>query len=136
MEEEQEILLKGRLNGSQRVKMARLLDMLYTPQELAAEVGFSQRQVYRVYMHLGLPHERDSQRHLWINGKQFREWYETTFPRMSLSADEGFCLTCKKPVKLNNPTQEKRGALSYWVFNCSKCGRKLARIISKDKRQA
>jgi hypothetical protein len=136
METEQEILLKGRLDGSQRVRMGKLLDMLYMPSELAEEVGFTRRQVYRVYIPAGCPHERDSRLHIWINGKKFREWYETTYPRLSLSADEAFCLTCKKPVRLNNPTKQKRGRLVYSVSDCPKCGRKLARIITKEKRQA
>lgn len=133
---DKEILLKGRLDGSQRVRMAKLLDMLYTPGELAEQVGFTRRQVYRVYIPAGCPCERDNRKHWWINGKAFREWYETNYPRLSLAQDEAFCLTCKKPVKMTNPTQEKRGRLVYAVCNCAKCGRKLARIITKEKRQA
>lgn len=133
---EQEILLKGRLGGSQRVRMAKLLDMLYTPGELAEQVGFTRRQVYRVYVPAGCPHQRDTRGYLWINGKRFREWYEATYPRLALATDEMFCLTCKKPVKIINPTQEKRGRLVYSVSACPKCGRKSARIITKDKRQA
>lgn len=130
------ILLKGRLNGPQRSRLPRLLDMLYKPSELAQEVGFTRRQVYRAYIPAGCPHQRDSRKHLWINGKLFRGWYEATYPRVTLTENEAFCLTCKKAVKLNNPVHEKRGRLSYWVCNCAKCGRKLVRIITRDKRQA
>jgi len=74
----EEMHLKGRLNGSQRMRLIKLLDMLYKPSELAEEVGFTRRQVYRVYIPSGCPHTRDEKRYIWINGKAFREWYEET----------------------------------------------------------
>ena len=132
----QEIILKGRLKGYQRMRMYKLLDMLYTPGELAREVGFTRRQVYRVYMHFGCPHERDEKRRLWINGKAFREWYEATYPRMVLKENEAFCLTCKKPVMMSNPTRIKKGGFVYWLSKCPSCGRKLPRIISNKKQGA
>ena len=74
MTDQTEIILKGRLKGYQRMRLIKLLDMEYTPGELAIEVGFNRRQVYRVYMHQGCPHRRDNKRRLWINGKEFQEW--------------------------------------------------------------
>jgi len=129
----EEMHLKGRLNGSQRMRLIKLLDMLYKPSELAEEVGFTRRQVYRVYIPAGCPHTRDEKRYIWINGKAFREWYEETYPRVSLGQDETFCLTCKKPVKIINPKIENKGRLHYLISFCPKCGRKLARITKKDK---
>ena len=127
------IQLKGRLSGTQRNRLVRLLDMLYKPSELAEEVGFTRRQVYRVYIPSGCPHKRDEKRYIWINGKEFREWYEETYPRVSLNQDETFCLTCKKPVKIINPEREKKGRLHYLTSYCPNCGRKLARITKKEK---
>ena len=63
-------LLQGRLNGAQN-RNRKLLDMLYTPKELANEIGINVRQVYKVYIPAGCPHERDEHRHIWINGKAF-----------------------------------------------------------------
>jgi len=68
--EQEEIILAGRLNGIQRNRLKRLLDMMYKPSELAEEVGFSLQQVYRVYVPGGCPVERDSRNHIWINGKR------------------------------------------------------------------
>lgn len=130
----EEIILKGRLSGSQRMRLGKLLNMLYTPSELANEIEITQRQVYRVYVPGGCPHIKDEKRRLWINGKDFAEWYESTYPKQSLAENEAFCLTCKKAVVMHNPTKRKQGRLSYWVCHCSKCGRKLARIITKEKR--
>lgn len=128
------ILLKGRLKGYQRMQMYRLLDMLYTPRELAREVGFAQRQVYRVYLPAGCPHEKDPQRHLWLNGKAFREWYEITYPRLELKDNEAFCLTCRKAVKMGSKVRRKRGAFVYWLTACPHCGRKLSKIVENNKR--
>ncbi len=129
-----EIILKGRLNGRQRLRLEKLLDMLYMPGELAREIGFTRRQVYRVYVHLGMPHSRDDRKHLWINGREFRAWYEATYPRVTLGAGEGFCLSCKRPMQLAKARREKRAGFVYWVGYCPKCGRKIPRIISNDKR--
>jgi len=85
-----EIILKGRLKGWQRMRLIKLLDMLYKPSELAEEVGFERRQVYRVYIPSSCPHSRDEKRYIWINGKEFREWYEATYPRIKLANDETF----------------------------------------------
>jgi hypothetical protein len=128
-----EIILKGRLSGSQRMRLAKLLDMFYKPSELAEEVGFTRRQVYRVYIPAGCPHKRDEKRYIWINGKIFREWYEENYPRVCLAKDEAFCLTCKKPAKIINPKRIQKGRLHYWISYCPECGRKLTRIITRDK---
>gem|GEM_PF-576945 len=128
-----EITLKGRLDGSQRNRLIRLLDMFYSPSELAEEVGFTRRQVYRVYIPAGCPHERDERRHIWINGKVFRGWCEETYPRVSIGQDETFCLSCKKAVKITNPIRKQKGRLHYWISQCPNCGRKLARIITREK---
>jgi len=127
------MIMKGRLNGTQRNRLGHLLDMYYKPSELAEEVGFTRRQVYRVYIPAGCPHKRGEKRYIWINGKAFREWYEETYPRASLDQDETFCLTCKKPVKIINPKREKKGRLHYLISYCPSCGRKLARITKKEK---
>lgn len=129
-----EILIAGRLNGNQRNRLAKLLDMMYTPKELAREVGFAKRQVYRVYIPAGCPHERDSRQHIWINGKAFREWVREVYKKRELAEDEAFCLTCRKPVKMSEPEKRREGRLIYWVCECPSCGRKLARIIDKQRR--
>ncbi len=130
----QEIFLKGRLSGSQRMRLAKLLDMLYMPSELAKEVGFTTRQIYRVYVPAGCPCQKDERKHLWINGKTFAEWYEATYPKPTLATDEAFCLTCKKPVKMNDISLLQKGRLSYNVGNCLNCGRRISRIVDKAKR--
>lgn len=128
-----ETLLRGRLNGAQRTRLGSLLNMMYRPSELAAVVGFNKKQVYRVYVSLGCPHERDERGHIWINGAQFREWYEANYTRATLKADEAYCLTCKRPVKIVNPEVHQQGFIVYSVSDCPRCGRRLSRIIRQER---
>ena len=84
----EEIILKGRLKGWQRMRLTKLLDMMYKPSEIAEIIEFERRQFYRVYIPAGCPHQKDGKGYLWINGKGFREWYEATYPRVTLGKDE------------------------------------------------
>lgn len=126
------IILAGRLNGSQRMRLGKLLDMFYRPSELAQEIGFSYRQIGRVYLPLGCPCDR-APGQIWINGRAFAEWYEATYPKQTLLQDEAFCLTCKKSVKMSEPVKRKKGRLYYWVCKCPACGRRISRIIDREK---
>ena len=134
MEDPSITLLKGRLDGKQRNRLVKLLDMMYTPSELAQEVGFNSRQVYRVYIPAGCPNERDQYKRIWINGKAFREWALLVYKKIKLANDETFCVTCKQAVKIVNPERKKEDRLIYVVSSCPNCGRKLARIVEKEKR--
>jgi hypothetical protein len=131
---DQEILLRGRLNNKQRNRLSRLLDMMYTPRELAEEIGFNQRQVYRAYIPSGCPYMRDKRGRLWINGKEFCEWALDVYRKRELLKDEAFCLTCRKPVSLVDPIKKQEDRLVYTVSTCPECGRKLARILDRKKR--
>jgi len=124
--------LKGRLDGRQRNRLKRLLNMLYTPKELAEEIGITKSQVYRVYIPQGCPHERDSRRHIWINGKEFSQWYQQAYPKVRLKSDEAFCLTCKMAVKIMDPVRQAKNGLIFDECHCPHCGRKLARIVDRD----
>lgn len=125
--------LRGRLNGAQRLRLGSLLNMMYRPSELAEEIGFSKRQVYKVYVPLGCPHERDKHNHIWINGEAFCRWYEETYPKVNMGDNEAFCLTCKQPVEMVEPEEQRKGGMVYLVSACPDCGRRLARIVRSGK---
>ncbi|SRR5258706_8283353 len=124
-------ILRGRLKGNQLRKLPGLLDMLYTPSELADSVGFTRRQVYRAYLPLSCPHERDEAGHVFINGQQFKLWYQDTYKKLKLNEDEGFCLACKCAVKLLKPISKQRGNYQYWEATCPNCNRRLAKAITR-----
>lgn len=125
------MILKGRLQGFKRARLRYLLNMLYTPAELAHEIGITTRQIYRVYIPLGCPKIRIKGR-IYIFGDLFPAWYEATYPRISLGANQGFCLTCKKAVTAKKPQKRVSGRLSYIVFPCPSCGRSISRIVERN----
>lgn len=129
-----EIILKGRLDGKQRNKMQALFDMLYSPKELAHEIGFHIDQIYSVYVPLGCPHERNEKNYIQINGKLFAGWYGTVYAKVSLAHDETFCKSCKKAVKIFQPKETTKGGLVYWLSVCPVCGRGLTKIITSKGR--
>jgi hypothetical protein len=71
--ENRTVLLRGRLDGKQRNRLKGLFDMLYSPRELAEEIGINKDQVYMVYMPFGCPYERDERNHILINGNEFAD---------------------------------------------------------------
>jgi hypothetical protein len=127
------IVISGRLRGWQRLRLLKLLDMYYSPGELAKEIGVTQRQMYRVYLPFGCPSLRDGRRYWWINGKLFREWYEATYPRVRLKPDEAFCLSCRKAVRMLKPVRRKAEGLTYMICKCPICARKLTKIVENQK---
>jgi hypothetical protein len=127
------ILLKGRLDGIQKTHLIKLLDMLYLPSEIAEEVGFNKRQIQRVYVPAGCPVVSDKKGNIWINGKEFREWILSVYQKQKLKQNEAFCLTCKHPFSMEKPVRHQKGRLFYYTAICPKCGRKVARIITRGK---
>ena len=130
------IVLKGRLDGIQRNRLKRLLNMLYKPSELAQEVGININQIYRVYVPCGCPAKRDERNRIWINGEAFCKWYSRVYSKIILAKNEAFCLTCKTGVPIVNPVRNKKGGLTYDVCQCPNCGRKLAKIIDQTHERA
>ena len=125
------IELRGRLSGQQKTRLQNLFDMMYRPSEIAEEIGFEKRQIYRVYIPLGLPVERDSRNHVWINGLIFKDWIIKYYKKMRLKENEAFCLTCKKAVDVTDPIQNEIHSLSFIICICPICGRKLSRILTR-----
>ncbi len=128
------MILRGRLNGFQRNKLKSLFDMMYSPRELASEIGVNVDQIYNVYIPLDCPHERDLRNHILINGKVFSEWYIKNYPKLVLASDETFCKTCKTGVKVFQPKQKVKGNLIYVLSVCGNCGRNLTKILFFEKR--
>ena len=130
-----EIELRGRLSGKQKTRLQNLFDMMYRPSELANEIGITKRQFYRVYLPLGLPHEKDHRNHVWINGCVFREWVLDYYQEVKLKENEIFCLTCKRSVEIVNPTQYEKSGLIYLICDCPICGRKTSKILERKFEQ-
>ena len=109
--------------------------MMYSPKELADEVGFTIDQVYRVYVPGGCPNERDKWGHILINGKAFKTWFDENYKKRCLEPGQAFCLTCKKAVKIINPIRTHKERLIYDLCDCPYCGRRLTRIIDHKRKK-
>ena len=111
------------------VRAPGLLPMLYKPSELEQELGIPAFTV-RGWLSKGLPHQRDSRGHIWIDGRLFAEWVRATSqsrPRESLRDDEAYCLRCRKPVEMLRPTVSQQGKRSMLRGTCSTCGGSISR---------
>jgi len=128
------IILRGRLKGQQRYNLRGLMNVDLKASELAEELGISKNQIYRVYVPLGCPHTRDEHNHIWINGKQFKEWYEELYKKRKPKKDQTWCVSCKKFVKLENPITEKSGSLVFYISICPVCEKQTAKIIDHKRR--
>lgn len=123
----QPVALKGgrlKLPHSLIVRAPGLLPMLYTPNEIADELGISVRSV-REWLEHGLPHQRDARKRIWIEGRQLAAWVVATkqiHVGQPLGDDEAYCFKCRKPVKLLNPESVLRGKRALLSGKCPACG--------------
>jgi len=129
------IFLRGRLNGCQRNRVKGLLNMMYTPKELAEDIGINLDQVYRVYIVEGCPHLRDKKNHILINGIDFKNWYEERYKKTKLEKDQAYCVSCKRIVSIENPEIARSGSLIFYLAKCPFCGNKATRIIDCKRKK-
>jgi len=98
---------KPLLKHTQIIRLGRILNMLYKPSELAAEIGVTTDTIYRSYLPAGLPHTRD-EHSIWIHGPAFVSWAKETVTkkqsqRKGLAPDQAWCMTCDQPVHMDHP---------------------------------
>ncbi len=129
------LFLKGRLNGSQRNKVKGLLNMLYSPRELAEEIGIEKDQVYRVYIPEGCPHVKDKMNHILINGISFKDWYQEKYAKKPLEKNQAYCVSCKRVIEMHNPEIVKKGNLIFYLSVCPNCGKRTTRFIDCKRKK-
>jgi hypothetical protein len=128
------VRITRKVPGSVVIRSTGLLDMLYKPSELSEQLGLPLRTI-RTWAKLGMPHHRDSQNHLWINGTNFARWlqsFRTQRPRVKLAEDEAFCLRCRSRVKLLQPVVSYRTRPPRLSGLCPLCGGKVNRGVKRD----
>lgn len=122
---------------AQLIKLARLLDMMYRPSELAEELGVTAETVTRSWLPAGAPFERDKVGNLWIHGETFSAWVRTVTGRRQemgrLKEGEGFCFKCKTAVLMVRPRRlDTRRYTSMWQGRCPVCKGRVNRAYSAD----
>jgi len=113
------------------VRAPGLLPMWYSLRELAQELEVSVRSI-RVWLDQGLPCRRDERGHLWIDGRQLAAWVKTSNvqrSRQSLQPHEAYCLHCRRPVTLLNPSSTCRGKQRLVRGTCAVCGHIVCRAV-------
>lgn len=106
-----------------------LLDMMYTPDDLAQELGITKRDIYHKLIPAGLPHIRDESGHVWIYGPEVAKWIDEIYQGRSFKLGEGeaYCLRCNKGVMMVNPQCRQVGRLTILQGTCPDCGAKVNR---------
>jgi hypothetical protein len=128
------VRITHKLPSSVIVRSSALLDMLYSPNELADELVVPARSI-REWITKGLPYQRDRRGHLWVSGRELYQWVETTRsvrPRCPLGSDEAFCLRCRRRVKLVNPIVSDRVTPPLLTGTCPHCGTTVNRGVKSD----
>jgi hypothetical protein len=106
------------------VRAPGLLPMLYKPSELCEELGVP-RRLLRLWLKLGLPHQRDGRCHIWVNGEELKGWLLAVHAARKpsrLRAGEGFCFRCAKPVRMAQVEVIRLGRVALLRGKCPVCG--------------
>lgn len=112
------------------VKAPGLLPMLYTLREICEELGIPDSTL-RDWLQAGVPHQRDTRDHLWINGESFAAWVKSRQkPKLhrKLEEGEGYCLHCSQITQLISPeVRHIKGKLVHIKGKCPQCGHTINR---------
>jgi hypothetical protein len=125
---------KPKFGRSQMLRLSRLLNMQYTPAEIAREIGVSVDTVYRSYIPAGCPAEQGRDRRIWIVGTEFRNWVlslKTNKPTHPACAGPGmgWCFHCARPVRMMHVSiHPVNYYLERWQGECEFCGKVVNRL--------
>jgi ribosomal protein S27AE len=110
-----------------------LLDMLYTPDDLADDLGIDQRLVYVRLIPAGLPHTKDKSGHIWIHGLEASQWITNLFKgkHFALGENQAYCLKCGKAVTMLDPKLWKAGKMTLLKGTCPDCGTTVNRGVKQ-----
>ena len=117
------------------VKATGLLPMMYKPSELAEDLGIPERTL-RDWLDDGAPHERDSRKHIWVNGTLFSEWVEAqkkSKRETKLEGNQGYCFKCKRVIEMVDPiVVHPEGKPSRMTGTCPVCTKTVNRGVNFD----
>lgn len=125
-------MYRNLIDGNSMRRFGHLLDMQYTPAEIADEIGLDKQAVYTKLIPAGLPNTKDDKGHIWIHGLAAKQWAQAhKKERHHMAEGEGFCLTCKTVVKVKAPKHEQKNGASFVRGQCPKCGRVIVRLTGR-----
>jgi hypothetical protein len=129
-----QVMRRGRLNLEQRRRLVSLLNMMYTPEELARETSIPLRRIKRNFLKNGCPHVKDNDGQVMINGEEFRTWLDTFYlKKQKLGTDEAYCVCCLKGVVPFDTQIIQKEEMTYLLGNCPDCERRVSRFLAHHK---
>ncbi len=124
------------LSKRAKTRAEGLLDMLYTPQELAEELLIDRQKVYSDLLPAGMPHTQDESGLVWLHGLTVAAWIKTIDQRYEVHVPEGhtYCVHCKAAVKLVRATRMPHGKVDLLQAECPQCGSRINRFVRRERR--
>lgn len=130
---------KGKLKPSVIKRGGHLMDVDFTTEELAEELGVSSNYVRKGLIGLyGLPAKRAASGRLWINGAAFSNWlseymqnYNEEKRKPKLKENEFYCVRCHKFVATDDFWLETTEAARFLKANCPVCGLRVNKITKR-----
>ena len=120
------------------VRVSGLLPMHYSTGELSVELEVPRKTII-LWIKNGLPHTRDKQNHIWVDGRKCAVWIEmmrkSRQNKSGLADDEAFCFHCRKPVKIHYRWMQEVSGRSLISGKCSQCGCKVNKGVRVGKSQ-
>lgn len=129
--------MKPKMSRVQIVRLRGLLNMEYSPSELAHEIGFNVDTLYSSYLPAGCPHRRDETGHIWIVGRAFAEWAHEMFVRrkepLEIGEGQAYCFKCAAVVRMLGPIKvtPTNRYLELVTGTCEFCGH----IVNKARKR-
>lgn len=114
------------LTQPQRERARGLLDMFYTPAELAEELGLLDRSyIYHTLLKHSLPSIKDDTGHVWIRGTDVLPWYIAYCEKRKCKTapDQAYCMKCKQARQVKTETIETvtYGKVKMQKAHCAVC---------------
>lgn len=117
-------------------RLTRLLNMEYTPTELAAELNTTVRQI-RAAIDQDAPHRQTAGGHVFVNGADFAHWVRQQSQarqRQRLDPNQAYCFKCRSAVPLTVVTVTATNGNSELAKGvCPLCGSLVNRARRRER---
>ncbi len=113
------------------VRAPGLLPMNYTLRELSEELDIPIATL-NDWRELGLPSERDTRGHVWIEGRAFAGWLNRIRPRRRrLAQHEVYCVHCQTATQMIRESTVSEHGVNRVNGRCAECGGKVTRGVRR-----
>lgn len=122
-------MAKLNLCQASTARLTRLLQMEYSPRELAEELGCDIRTIRRA-IEAGCPHRATDGGRVYVVGTDFQDWYAVQGTKQTLGDGEAFCVRCRQVITMLNPAFVRTKRAGRLEGTCPLCDGVVNRFIS------